>query len=70
MNTKTAQEDKVLPTYIVRLMSKDKGGYAAKIGVTFATNKGNQRMVWDVIPSSQELQDRTLVFVPYSDDPV
>jgi hypothetical protein len=60
--------EKAKPTYILKLLRKDGGGYGAKVGVTFETERGNQRIVWDVIPSSVELAYGTLVFVPYGAD--
>lgn len=57
----TETVDTKVPTHTLYLISKEPGRYPAKIGVTFLTKSGNQRIVWDVIPSAVELQAGTLV---------
>ena len=41
--------------------------YPVKAGVTFATEKGNQRVLWVIIPASIELRDCIMILVPYED---
>ncbi len=68
MTTKnTPATDTKKPTYVLTLLRKDAGKYGTRVGVTFETEKGNQRLVWNVIPSSLELQNGTLVLVSYSE---
>ncbi len=56
------------PTYTVKLLRSDgRRSYPAKIGVAFETKKGNQRILWDIIPASFELRDCELILVPYED---
>lgn len=55
------------PTFVLKLLRKDGGRYGAKLGVTFETGRGNQRIVWDVVPSATELHTGTLVLMPYTE---
>lgn len=65
-NTQTEQK---LPTYIVKLIRSENGRkhYPVKVGVSFATEKGNQRIIWDIIPASIELRDCVMILVPYEE---
>lgn len=64
----TSLENAKHPTYIVKLISSTDGktSYPAKVGVTFPTQKGNQRLVWEVIPATSELRNGTLILVPHT----
>lgn len=66
-NTYPAETKK--PTYTVKLLRSDQGrkNYPVKVGVSFATEKGNQRILWDIIPASIELRDCVMLLVPYED---
>lgn len=57
------------PTYIVKLLRSENGRkhYPVKVGVSFATEKGNQRLMWDIIPASIELRDCVMILVPYEE---
>lgn len=57
------------PTYTVKLLRSDQGrkNYPVKVGVCFATEKGNQRLLWDIIPASSELRDSVMILVPYEE---
>ena len=67
-NNANQQPSKVQPTYVLKIIRKDSGSYGTKVGVTFETGRGNQRIVWDVIPNSIELSYGTLILVPYADE--
>jgi hypothetical protein len=57
------------PTYSVKLLRSENGRkhYPVKVGVSFATEKGNQRILWDIIPASIELRDCVMILVPYEE---
>lgn len=60
--------DKVNPTYVLKLICANGNRFGTKIGVTFTTARRNQRIVWDVLPSSLELHNGILILVPYGED--
>lgn len=68
-NETHSQAEQKLPTYIVKLIRPENGRkhYPVKVGVSFATEKGNQRILWDIIPASIELRDGVMILVPYEE---
>jgi hypothetical protein len=60
--------EKVNPTYVLKLIRANGKRFGTKVGVTFTTARRNQRIVWDVLPSSLELHNGTLILVPYSEE--
>ncbi|MAS36072.1 MAG: hypothetical protein CL610_18840 [Anaerolineaceae bacterium] len=60
--------DKVNPTYVLKLLRPNGTRFGTKVGVTFTTARRNQRIVWDVVPSSLELHQGTLILVPYPEE--
>ena len=68
-NETSAQAETKLPTYTVKLLRSENGRkhYPIKVGVSFATEKGNQRILWDIIPASIELRDCVMILVPYEE---
>jgi hypothetical protein len=68
-NETGTQVEPKLPTYIVKLIRSENGRkhYPVKVGVSFETEKGNQRILWDIIPASIELRDCVMILVPYEE---
>ena len=68
-NETSTQVEQKLPTYIVKMIRSENGRkhYPVKVGVSFATEKGNQRIIWDIIPASFELRDCVMILVPYEE---
>ena len=67
-NAMETYTDKVTPTFVVKLMRQNGKRFGTKVGVTFTTARRNQRIVWDVLPSSLELHEGTLILVPWEED--
>jgi hypothetical protein len=68
MTNETTQPTEIKnPTYTVMLLRPKEGrrSYPTRIGVSFETRKGNQRILWDIIPAGFELRDCETILVPY-----
>lgn len=67
MTTENNSSEKKMPTHLITMLSGEKGkrGYPVRIGTIWATNKGNMRLSFDIVPDATHLHKDVFVAVPY-----
>ena len=65
MTTETAKKN---PTYLVKYLSDGEGkSYPVKIGASFPTEKGNEKLVFEVTPTELFMGKGFLILTPFKE---
>ena len=67
MTTENQTKEKKTPTHIITMLSGDKNvrSYPVRVGAVWATQKGNLRLSFEIVPDTKHLHEDVLVAVPY-----